>query len=95
MCVCVCVCASVCASVCVCVLVDVYMCTTCGCVWFAGMDEPVSNMPMSPADLHGMWYPTVRRTLVTLSKLYRCIDVSTVYTLVLRFHFATAHAIHT
>ena len=49
--------------------------TVCVC-YCAGVDEPVSNMPMSPADMHGMWYPTVRRTLVTLSKLYRCIDVS-------------------
>ncbi|KAG8238674.1 hypothetical protein J437_LFUL018558, partial [Ladona fulva] len=31
----------------------------------------------SPADLHGMWYPTVRRALACLSRLHRCVDKAT------------------
>ena len=46
------------------------------CFSDSSVGSVATNMPQSPADLHGMWYPTVRRTLVCLSKLYRCIDVS-------------------
>ncbi|XP_035629386.1 conserved oligomeric Golgi complex subunit 3 [Oncorhynchus keta] len=40
----------------------------------SSIDSSRLQPSISPADLHGMWYPTVRRTLVCLSKLYRCID---------------------
>uniref|UniRef100_A0A182N6H8 Conserved oligomeric Golgi complex subunit 3 n=1 Tax=Anopheles dirus TaxID=7168 RepID=A0A182N6H8_9DIPT len=50
--------------------------------------RPTGN---SPADLHGMWYPTVRRTLVCLSRLYRCIDKSIFQSLSQQ---ALAHCIH-
>ena len=37
--------------------------------------SPGTNMPLSPADLYGMWYPTVRRALTCISKMRRCLDV--------------------
>uniref|UniRef100_A0A8C7G9H4 Conserved oligomeric Golgi complex subunit 3 n=1 Tax=Oncorhynchus kisutch TaxID=8019 RepID=A0A8C7G9H4_ONCKI len=44
------------------------------CLQISSIDSSRLQPSISPADLHGMWYPTVRRTLVCLSKLYRCID---------------------
>ncbi|VDM32105.1 unnamed protein product [Hydatigera taeniaeformis] len=37
--------------------------------------KPEKKISSSSTDFHGMWYPTVRRTLVCISGLSRCLDV--------------------
>ena len=39
--------------------------------------QAASANRLSPQDQHGMWFPTLRRTLISLSKLFRCLDKRT------------------
>lgn len=34
------------------------------------------NKKKLPIDLHCLWYPTVRRTLMCLKKLFNCLEVN-------------------
>ena len=38
------------------------------------LDIGLVKCSKSPADIYGMWYPTVRRTIMCLTKLYRSMD---------------------
>ena len=51
-----------------------------------GSTRPSPSHRLSPQDQHGMWFPTLRRTLICMSKLYRCLDVTYLISS-LKFHF--------